>query len=83
MTLDGTNSTEGSVESIESICSNNSTVETNTDTDNETYRVEEKQNDTKNSPPEQSCITIKLKYINDDLKLVSGKLEELLGDFRR
>lgn len=28
-------------------------------------------------------ICIKLKYINDDLKLVDGKLEELLGDFKR
>lgn len=28
-------------------------------------------------------IRIKLKYINDDLKLVDGKLEELLGDFKR
>lgn len=28
-------------------------------------------------------ITIKLKYINDDLKLVEGKLDELLGDFKK
>lgn len=28
-------------------------------------------------------ITIKLKYINDDLKLVDGKLDELLGDFKK
>ncbi|KAJ8935973.1 hypothetical protein NQ314_012540 [Rhamnusium bicolor] len=31
----------------------------------------------------KSGITIKLKYINDDLKLVSGRLEERLGDFKR
>lgn len=30
-----------------------------------------------------SNIRIKLKYINDDLKLVSGFLEEQLGDFKR
>lgn len=28
-------------------------------------------------------IIIKLKYINDDLKLVEGKLDELLGDFKK
>lgn len=28
-------------------------------------------------------ITIKLKYINDELKLVEGKLDELLGDFKK
>jgi hypothetical protein len=28
-------------------------------------------------------ITIKLKYINDDLKLVDGKLQEQLGDFKK
>lgn len=28
-------------------------------------------------------ITIKLKYINDDIKVVDGRLEELLGDFKR
>ncbi|KAJ8984860.1 hypothetical protein NQ317_002699 [Molorchus minor] len=28
-------------------------------------------------------ITIKLKYLNDDLKLVDGRLEENLGDFKR
>lgn len=28
-------------------------------------------------------ITIKLKYINDDLKSVDGKLDELLGDFKK
>lgn len=81
MNVGGT-STEGSVESIESICSNNSTAETNTDTDNEAYRVEENRNDSGNIPDENN-ITIKLKYINDDLKLVSGRLKELLGDFRR
>lgn len=30
-----------------------------------------------------SRIRIKLKYLNDDLRLVDGKLEELLGDFKR
>ncbi|XP_018571587.1 transmembrane and ubiquitin-like domain-containing protein 1 isoform X2 [Anoplophora glabripennis] len=29
------------------------------------------------------AITIKLKYINDDLKLVDGRLEEMLGDFKK
>lgn len=28
-------------------------------------------------------ISIKLKYINDDQKLVTGGLKELLGDFKR
>lgn len=31
----------------------------------------------------ESDITIKLKYINDDLKLVDGKLHEQLGDFKK
>lgn len=38
------------------------------------------------SPPpseSESNIRIKLKYLNDDLKLVDGRLEELLGDFKR
>ena len=30
-----------------------------------------------------SNIRIKLKYLNDDLKLVNGRLEEQLGDFKR
>lgn len=36
-----------------------------------------------NKSNENDGITIKLKYINDDLKLVDGKLNELLGDFKR
>lgn len=32
---------------------------------------------------EEDDIVIKLKYINDDLKLVNGKLQEPLGDFKR
>lgn len=32
---------------------------------------------------ENAGITIKLKYLNDDLKLVDGKLDELLGDFKK
>ncbi|VEN61482.1 unnamed protein product, partial [Callosobruchus maculatus] len=36
-----------------------------------------------NSEQNKSGITIKLKYINDDLKLVDGRLDELLGDFKR
>ncbi|KAJ8958345.1 hypothetical protein NQ318_017491 [Aromia moschata] len=32
---------------------------------------------------DKTGITIKLKYINDDLKLVDGRLEENLGDFKR
>lgn len=35
------------------------------------------------SSNDKSAITIKLKYINDDLKLVDGKLEEMLGDFKK
>nr|CAI5822235.1 unnamed protein product [Callosobruchus analis] len=38
---------------------------------------------TDNGEKENSGITIKLKYINDDLKLVDGRLDELLGDFKR
>ncbi|CAH1114242.1 unnamed protein product [Psylliodes chrysocephalus] len=34
-------------------------------------------------PDESVGITIKLKYINDDLKLVEGKLNEPLGDFKK
>lgn len=41
------------------------------------------QTTTNSQPPKDNSITIKLKYINDDLKLVDGKLEELLGDFKR
>ncbi|XP_044262249.1 transmembrane and ubiquitin-like domain-containing protein 1 [Tribolium madens] len=33
--------------------------------------------------PKGTDITIKLKYINDDLKLVDGKLQEQLGDFKK
>lgn len=32
---------------------------------------------------ESDRIIIKLKYINDDLKLVEGQLDELLGDFKK
>ncbi|XP_034950904.1 transmembrane and ubiquitin-like domain-containing protein 1 [Chelonus insularis] len=32
---------------------------------------------------EDNEITIKLKFINDDQKLVTGRLKELLGDFKR
>nr|CAH7726925.1 unnamed protein product [Callosobruchus chinensis] len=36
-----------------------------------------------NGETDKSGITIKLKYINDDLKLVDGRLDEMLGDFKR
>lgn len=29
------------------------------------------------------CIKVKLKYINDDLKLVEGRLQETVGAFKR
>ncbi|XP_066154426.1 transmembrane and ubiquitin-like domain-containing protein 1 [Euwallacea fornicatus] len=32
---------------------------------------------------EDNTITIKLKYINDNIRAVDGRLEELLGDFKR
>lgn len=32
---------------------------------------------------ENAGIRVKLKYINDDLKLVDGKLDEMLGDFKK
>ena len=32
---------------------------------------------------EENEITIKLKFMNDDQKLVTGKLKELLGEFKR
>lgn len=35
------------------------------------------------SHEKESNIRIKLKYLNDDLKLVDGRLEEPLGDFKR
>lgn len=33
--------------------------------------------------PNINSITIKLKYLNDDLKIVDGQLTELLGEFKR
>lgn len=48
----------------------------NRDTHNETLLNKEQNVD-------NSGITIKLKYINDDLKLVEGKLNEQLGDFKK
>ena len=32
---------------------------------------------------EETKISIKLKFINDDQKLVTGNLKEMLGDFKR
>lgn len=32
---------------------------------------------------EETKISIKLKFINDDQKMVTGNLKELLGDFKR
>lgn len=36
-----------------------------------------------NNENSDSNIRIKLKYLNDELKLVDGRLEEQLGDFKR
>ncbi|CAH1997265.1 unnamed protein product [Acanthoscelides obtectus] len=38
---------------------------------------------TNNGENHTGGITIKLKYINDDLKLVDGRLDEMLGEFKR
>lgn len=38
---------------------------------------------TENSANESNEITVKLKFINDDQKLVTGRLKELLGDFKK
>nr|UOA02783.1 transmembrane and ubiquitin-like domain-containing protein 1 [Monochamus saltuarius] len=48
-------------------------------------RNEQNSESTERSLPSdnKSGITIKLKYINDDLKLVDGRLEEMLGDFKK
>lgn len=45
----------------------------------ESTNDESHDNTTDNTPN----IRIKLKYINDDLKLVEGRLEEHIGDFKR
>lgn len=34
-------------------------------------------------PQNDNGIRIKLKYLNDDLKIVDGQLNELLGEFKR
>ncbi|XP_063907175.1 transmembrane and ubiquitin-like domain-containing protein 1 isoform X3 [Zophobas morio] len=39
--------------------------------------------DASKAAKEETDIRIKLKYINDDLKLVDGKLKEQLGDFKK
>lgn len=41
--------------------------------------------ETETPPPDDSTpnIRIRLKYLNDDSKLVEGRLEERLGDFKR
>lgn len=54
----------------------------------ESFEDQEPQNETPlneqfHDNAENDGITIKLKYINDDLKLVDGKLDELLGDFKK
>lgn len=69
---------EGSGDNVDSMRQNNSTEE-NVE-NNLSENDEEIQN---SSPTEEDRITIKLKYINDDLKLVNGHLQEQLGDFRR
>lgn len=35
------------------------------------------------NPNNPTGITVKLKYLNDDLKMVDGKLDEILGDFKK
>lgn len=52
---------------------------------NDTCSIIEKQESfqSNNLPNDQNGITIKLKYINDDVKLVDGKLDEMLGDFKK
>ncbi|KAF5295099.1 hypothetical protein FQA39_LY13250 [Lamprigera yunnana] len=45
--------------------------------------VEETKSGSSGSENSDSNIRIKLKYLNDELKLVDGRLEEQLGDFKR
>lgn len=49
----------------------------------DTTKTAEKDGTDTTNTAEEDDIRIKLKYINDDLKLVNGKLQEPLGDFKR
>lgn len=53
----------------------------NEETQNEEGNAEGKEDEAQNA--DDNVIRVKLKYLNDDLKLVDGKLEELLGEFKR
>ncbi|PSN46105.1 hypothetical protein C0J52_02270 [Blattella germanica] len=53
--------------------------ESRTATDNATCNTSESRDDA----PSAGSIRIRLKYLNDDQKLVEGKLQEQLGDFKR
>lgn len=52
-----------------------------TKTSDSSNKIETSNSETQNM--ETDNITIKLKYINDDVRIVDGRLEELLGDFKR
>ena len=52
-----------------------------TEAQNEEASIEEEEGEGENG--DDNVIRVKLKYLNDDLKLVDGKLEELLGEFKR
>lgn len=60
----------------------------NTDADSESMEENlppsrSESTETTETTVDEDDIRIKLKYINDDLKLVNGKLQEPLGDFKR
>lgn len=48
-----------------------------------TTTTEDEETKTDESEKDESKISIKLKFINDDQKLVSGSLKEMLGDFKK
>lgn len=57
---------------------NETTTETTT-----TSSAEVEQTEPTLSEDSEHKISIKLKFINDDQKLVTGSLKEMLGDFKR
>lgn len=59
----------------------NSSKETNISTTTCTEPVEEEAENL--STNDANKISIKLKFVNDDQKMVTGSLKELLGDFKR
>lgn len=62
----------------------NSSKETNISTTTTTTCTEPVEEEAENlSTNDANKISIKLKFVNDDQKMVTGSLKELLGDFKR